>query len=482
MKTGKIHKSILIYLYIFLLFSFQKSHSEDMESVKISADDQLYLNITIYNNNIGLVKDTRNALIKKGLHHLYFLGIADRTIPSSVQIKSISAPDNFTVYEQNFEYDLLNRDTLLNKFIDKKVTLFFKSDLNGTEEEKEAILLKGEPDPIFQIGDKIYLGYPGRIILPEIPDNLVTKPTLLWLVDNREQKQQELELSYLTEEISWICNYVINLSKDESTMDLKAWVTINNNCGISFNNASVKLVAGDVKRADTEIGAGKRAYMMETALAAPNRAEIQEKTLSDYHIYTINRKTDLNNNQSKQISLFEADGIQVEKKYIISGQRYYFSSSYSDVIQNIPVEVTLEFVNSNKNKLGNPLPAGTVRIYKADLDNSLQFVGENKIGHIPSNENVEISFGTAFDIKCERKQTHFRKIRSDLYETGWEIKIKNQKDTDITVNVKENIPGDWKIIDSTHKYEKISSSVINFRIPVKKESESILRYSTEIKY
>jgi len=483
--SNKLVKNLRVLLFTAIaavVFLPVKTDAQQAQRLKIGQENCLNTSVTVYNNNIGLVKDTRRAQIDTGVHHIYFTGIADRIIPASVQIKSLSDSGKFNVYEQNYEYDLLTRDTLLDKFIGRKVKLFFKSELNGTEEIKEAVLLKNEPDPVFQIGNEIYLGYPGKIILPEIPPDLVTEPALLWLVDNKEEKPQELQVSYLTEEISWTCNYVINLSENENKMDILGWVTINNNCGASFKAATLKLVAGDVNRVSDTAFAPKRAYMMEQALAAPAPPEIKEESLFEYHAYTIKNPTDLNNNQSKQISLFEAQDVDVEKKFTVTGQRYFFSSSYSDAIQNIPVNITLEFSNAVKNKLGIPLPAGTVRLYKEDADKSFQFAGENKIGHIPPDETVEISFGSAFDIKTERKQTHFRKIRADLYETGWEIKVKNQKVSDITVTIKENIPGDWKINESNLDYEKISSSIVAFKVPVKTKSETVLKYSVEIKY
>lgn len=480
--------SILFYSCLcgIVIFCYSSSGgAQDAANAKkdltVSEENQTSVALTVYNNDLGLVKDVRKVSLLTGIHQVLFMDVASGVQPTSVHVKSLTAPDGFYLLEQNYEYDLVNYNKLMDKYVGKQVKLVFKSQLNGEEEEREAVLLSNnDNNPVYKIGDSIQLGFPGRVILPKLPENLLAKPTLVWLIDNQGPQEQELEVSYLTGGISWKCDYVLVLSKDDSTADLTGWVTIDNRSGATYRDAAIKLVAGEVTRVQPRYDMG--ATMMAEAPVAREKKQFEEAGFFEYHLYTLQRKTTIKQNQIKQIGLMEASGVSLTKTFIIKGQEYFYASLYRDPIKTIPVEVTLEFKNSAENHLGMPLPQGIIRVYKADQDGMLQFVGENSIKHTPKDEKIELKIGEAFDIKAERNQLSWRKIRSDLYEVEWEIIVRNHKDTDITVIDEENLPGDWEIIESTVAYEKISSRTVRFKIPVKVNGENSLKYKVHVKY
>lgn len=483
MKTIKrnIVWGCLLFTAACMTVSCRRVESNDGKTHTITESDQKSVAVTIYNNDLGLVKDIRSVKLDEGSYTINFMDVAEKIMPSSVHVISLTHEDSFYLLEQNYEYDLMNHQKLMDKYVGKEVKLIFKSSYDGTEEERTATLLSNNQGPVYKIGDEIHLGYPGRVILPKLPDDLLAKPTLVWLVDNKTQKQQDIEVSYLTNGMSWECNYVLVLDKTDLSANLTGWVTINNNTGAAFQDASVKLVAGEVNRVRPEQPQRQKMYMMETA-AAPRADQFEEQEFFEYHIYTLNRPTTLKQNQMKQIVLFEANSIATTKEYRVSGQRYYFTSTYSSPVKSIPVNVEVEFKNSEKNNLGIPLPKGIFRVYKEDPDGMLQFTGEDRIDHTPKDEDITIKMGEAFDIVAERTQTDYRKVRKDLQEVAWEIVLRNHKKEPVTVIVEEPIPGDWEIMETTHSYEKTSAHTVEFSVPVEADGETKLTYRTSIRW
>ncbi len=446
----------------------------------VSDDDRSSVYITIYNNGLGLVKETRVTDLVKGLNRIHYTDVASRIIPTSVHVKSLSSPNLFSLHEQNYEYDLITQAKLLDKYVGKEINLIFKSSLDGSEEEKTAILLSNNNGPVYKIDDQIHLGFPGRVILPKIPKDLLARPTLVWLVDNQGKAKQDIEVSYLTNGISWKCDYVLVLSKDDSSADISSWVTIDNKSGTAYKDASVKLVAGDVRREQRHYQRFAKSATMEMDMAGA-RPNFEEESFFEYHLYTLQRKTSVKNNQTKQILLFETTDVPITKKFILHGQKHFYSSNRSH-IQTIPVNVYLDFKNSEQNNLGMPMPKGLIRVYKVDKQDMLQFAGENSIKHTPKDEKITLKIGEAFDVKAERKQTDYKKIRRDVVETEWEISVRNHKDEEIVVFVQESVPGDWSVESANFPYEKKSSSVLEFSVPVEKNGESKLKYRVLVKY
>jgi hypothetical protein len=451
------------------------------EMLSSGIEDQTGVAVTIYNVNLGLVKDQREISLTRGVGELRFMDVASQIIPTSVYIKSLVDPDSLQILEQNYEYDLLNPQKLLDKYVGKEVKLYYKNPYTEREEIVTATLLSNNGGPIFKIGDEITYGHPGRIIFPGVPENLISKPTLVWLIENNLSKAQKVEASYLTNGINWRADYVVTLNDKDDKADLSGWVTIDNKSGTTYKNAKLKLVAGDVNRVKDEYEYKDR--MLRVAeMAAKAAQQFKEEEFFEYHIYTLQRPSTIKENQTKQISLVTADNIPVRKELLFYGARYYYYSQYGEAISNQKVGVFVEIENKKENNLGIPLPKGTVRVYKHDNEGSLQFVGEDSIDHTPKDEKVRIKLGDAFDVVGSRKQTDWKKIAYDTYEVGYEISLRNHKKEDVVVKVIEPIPGDWKMLSSSHEYKKTEAFTAEFNIPVPKDKETKLTYRVRMRF
>ncbi len=446
----------------------------------IGLEDQIRMAVTIYNVNLGLVKDQREIKLIKGSGKLRFMDVASQIIPTSVHIKSLIDPGSLQILEQNYEYDLLNPQKLLDKYVGKEIKLYYKNPYTEREEIVTATLLSNNGGPILKIGDEITFGHPGRIIFPEVPENLISKPTLVWLIDNNLSSNQKVEATYLTNGINWRADYVVTLNDTDNMADLSGWVTIDNRSGTTYKDANLKLVAGDVHRVKDEYE--YRDKMLRVAEAAAKAPQFKEDEFFEYHIYTLQRAATIKDNQTKQISLINADTVPVKKELLYYGARYYYYNQHGQTITNQKVGVFVEVANTEKNNLGMPLPKGTIRVYKHDKEGSLQFVGEDSIDHTPKDEKVRIKLGDAFDVVGNRKQTDWKKIAYDTYEASFEISLRNHKKEDVVVKVVEPIPGDWKMLSSSHEYQKTEAFTAEFNIPVPKDKEAKLIYRVKMKF
>jgi hypothetical protein len=444
-------------------------------------EDQTGVAVTIYNVNLGLVKDQREIKLAKGTGEVRFMDVASQIIPTSVHIKSLVDPDSLQVLEQNYEYDLLNPQKLLDKYVGKDVKLYFKNPYSEREEIVTATLLSNNGGPIFRIGDEITFGHPGRIIFPGVPENLISKPTLVWLIQNSLSSAQNIEVSYLTNGINWRADYVLTLNDADDHADLSGWVTIDNKSGTTYRSAKLKLVAGDVNRVKDEYEY-KDKMLRAAEMAAKAAPQFKEEEFFEYHIYTLERPATVKENQTKQIGLVNADTIPVRKELLYYGAAFYYHNRYGDAITNQKVGVFVEIDNRKENNLGMPLPKGVVRVYKHDKEKSLQFVGEDSIDHTPKDEKLRIKLGDAFDVVGSRKQTDWKKIASDTYEASFEISLRNHKKEDVVVKVVEPIPGDWKMLSSSHEYTKTEAFTAEFKIPVPKDKETKLTYRVRMRF
>jgi hypothetical protein len=446
-------------------------------------DDQTGVALTIYNVNLGLVKDQRQFKLFKGIGDLRFMDVASQIMPTSVHIKSLVKPDTLRVLEQNYEYDLLNPQKLLDKYVGKEVKLYTKNPYTEREEVVSATLLSNNGQPIFKIGDEITFGHPGRIVFPGVPEDLNAKPTLVWMLDNDLPSMQKIEATYLTNGINWRSDYVVTLNDRDDKADLSGWVTIDNHSGATYKNATLKLVAGDVNRVKNEFEyKDKMMRVAELAAAKAPAPQFKEDSFFEYHIYTLARPATVKDNQTKQISLVTADDIPVKKELLYYGANYYYYNRYGEAMSNQKIGVFVEIQNKKVNNLGIPLPKGTVRVYKADKEGSLQFVGEDSIDHTPKDEKIRIKLGDAFDVVGSRKQTDWKKVAYDTYEAAFEISLRNHKKEDVVVKVVEPIPGEWKMLLSSHEFSKSEAFTAEFNIPVPKDQEVKLTYRVRMRY
>jgi hypothetical protein len=470
-----------IILTLMAVMSCGTVYAKEIETLSTDLEDQREVSVTVYNVDLGLVKDIRRIGLHRGLSLLRFMDVASRIVPASVSIRSLRDHASLSVLEQNYEYDLLNPQKLLDKYVGKRVKLYYRNPYTEREEIQEATVLSNNGDPIFQIGDEISYGYQGRIIFPRIPEELISKPTLVWQVENSLPSEQTVEASYLTNGLNWRADYVVTLKDDDAMADLSGWVTIDNRSGTTFRDARLKLVAGDVNRVREEYEYRDR-IMYAAAEAAVKKSQFQEDEFFEYHIYTLQRPSTLKNNQTKQINLVASDSIPVRKELLYYGAAYYYRNRFGEKISDQKVGVFIEVENSEEKNLGMPLPKGTVRVYKNDKEGSLQFVGEDSIDHTPKDEKIRIKLGDAFDVVGSRIQRDWKKLAYDTYEAAYEISIRNHKKEDVVVRIIEPIPGDWMILESSHVFEKTEAFTAEFNIPVPKDREVKLTYQVRMRF
>jgi len=446
-------------------------------------DDQTELAVTVYNSSLALIRDVREISLAAGTADLHFMDIAATVNPATVHFRSLSDPSRVNVLEQNYEYDLLEPDKLLHKYVGREVTLVRarRDGASGPDQEVRAKLLSYNNGPIWQIDGQIVTGtMADSYRFPALPDNLYSRPTLIWTLDNRGGVRHRVETSYLAGQLSWNADYVLTVARDDRTSDLDGWVTLRNGSGTAFRNTTLQLVAGDLNRVQQAMGAMAAKSPMVDAVRA---SEMAQESFSDYHLYTLARKTTINNNETKQVSMLGANDVPVQKRYVVEGQQFYYRNARhpgSPLKDN--VQVYYQFKNEAKGGLGMPMPAGVVRVYQADSKGGLQFVGEDHVDHTAKDETVNLKIGNAFDVVCERKQIDFEKIASDTYEVEYEITLRNHKSTAVTVEVNEPIGATWRMLRSTFPATKSEAWAARFMVPVPVDGTSVLRYRVRVTY
>jgi hypothetical protein len=473
---------------------------------KLPAGERTSVDLTIYNQNLSLIREERTIDITKGISRVVIPDIPATIDGTSLHFLSLTEPTAVRVLEQNYQYDLVNQGKLLEKYIGKEVEF-----VRLNEETKKEYSVFGKilatgyqaqpqygasiPNYSFiggmvaEINGKIEINPAGRLILPSLPEGLILKPQLEWLVSNTREGSHKTEISYLAGQLSWICNYVALLNKDDSKLDLTGWVTLTNNSGTSFKNAGLKLVAGDVNLVRQQFDNVRPMMMKGTEMAAAE-PQFKQTELFEYKLYTLQRHTDVNNNETKQIELTSGKNVNSKKVFIYDGlsdQWRYWSNNYSYRDQgsfgqqsNPKVGVFVAFKNEEKAGLGIPLPKGKVRVYKRDDDGKEQFIGEDEIDHTPKDEEIKLYLGNAFDIVGARVQKDFKSFASGrVVEEIIEIKVRNHKAEPVEVQVYEH-PwrwSEWEIVKFSSNFEKVDQSTIKFPVKIAKDEEKIITYT-----
>lgn len=450
-------------------------------------DAQEKVSITVYNSDIGLVRDTRTLRLPTGSSRLRFMDVAQQIDPTTVHIKSLTAPTDLTVVEQSYEFDLLNPQKLLEKYVGRELTLVLRRLENSTEQlvPTPATLLSTNEGQVWQIGGQIVINPTNiaEIRFERLPADLIAKPTLVWTLDNQGPQSHRVEASYLTAGLDWRADYVVVLSRGDTRADLNGWVTITNKSGTSYRNAELKLVAGDVNRVPKNAQPEGVMDVRFARVAAAPPPQFQEESLFEYHLYTLQRPTTVKQNETKQISLLSSADMAVSKELVLNGGTHYFRG-YNNPGESVreKIGVFVEFKNSKENKLGQPLPAGIMRVYQSDQSGAQQFIGENQIEHTPKDEAVRVKLGDVFDVVAERKQIDYKAVSRREFEYAYEIRIRNHKTEPVTVIVNEPIGGDWQILNSTFPAEKTSASSARFNVPIPRDGEAVLSYRVRVRY
>ncbi|HET9957256.1 MAG TPA: DUF4139 domain-containing protein [Polyangiaceae bacterium] len=450
------------------------------QSAVSDASQRKNVSLTVYNQDLGLVREVRQLSgLPIGRMALEYRDVASTIQPETVHIRALSGPGTLSVLEQNYRYDLLTPQTLLEKYVGKDVRVYRYHQNSGREDVTDARLLSVAGNPVLSINREITFDYGGRFAFPTLPENLIEKPTLFWLLDGKSAKQ-EVEVTYLAGGLNWSADYVAVLDDNEQRADLRGWVTLVNQSGSSYKDADLKLVAGNVNR----VAPARDMVAMESrkVMAAPRAAQFAEEGLLEYHLYSLGRKTDVLNNEQKQVALVEAKGIGIEKKFTFSGETYWFRQPDATPRKNQKVGVYLEFENNQKNQLGMPLPKGVVRVYKADSTGSQQFVGEDSIDHTPRDERVRIKLGEAFDVVADRKQVRYTVLGECSSESTWEIEFRNHKDTAITIEDLEPASGDYNVVSSSQPAERKDANTFKFDVKVPARGKTRLNYVVRVRW
>lgn len=429
--------------------------------------------LTVYNRNFAVVKERRYMDFTEGLNTVKFTDVASAIDPTSVNFKSLSAPDAVSILEQNYEYDLVNTASLLKRYVDRTVTVHLKGSGADTGTTMTGLLSAAVGKDLILGNDSggmdvISMDSIEHISLTQAPDDLVTKPTLIWLAQAKNNARHLCQVTYTTERIEWKADYSALLSEKEDTLDLTGWVTIDNKSGAGYKDATIKLIAGDVRRVQ-ELPVPLPKYRMAEMAVDALGAGFEEKAFMEYHIYTLGRKSTINNNQVKQIELIApATDVPVKKLYIYERQK-----------KTKKVQVKLEFENKKQNRLGIALPKGKVRVFKKDpADGTLEFVGEDRIDHTAKDEKLSLYIGDAFDIVPEYTLTDSKHARRRRLESH-KIELRNRKEEPVIVFVDEKFPAhvNWNIDNNNVKFKKRDAQTARFEVAVKADSVRTVEYT-----
>lgn len=430
--------------------------------------------VTIYNDNRALVNEQRVIPLKKGLNKIRLPDVSARIDPTSVQVTSLTDPEGTRVLEQHFEYDLVSTNRLLEKYLDRRIKVVtrdgttYMGTLVGTG---GGIIIRKTTGEITVL-EKEYLR---EITFPALRNGLVTRPALIWLIDAAESGKHKIELAYITEGLNWHADYVLSLSRDEAKADLDGWITLNNRAGMTFRDVHAKVVAGSLHR--TRPSPRRISYqVLRKEAGAAEKPQVQQRNLFEYHLYDIKRPLTIRNNQTLQVQFVTRHQIPVKKRFVLDSGRSYSRSP--DHRQKGSAEVQVLFINDRKSGIGIPLPAGVCRIYKSDVDESKQLIGEDRIKHTPVDENITLTAGRAFDVVGERVKTSQKVLGKRSREETWCIKVWNHKRKQVLVHIVERLNRfgtgtEWRIESESWPHIKKTANAVYYlaKIPAKGNAE-----------
>jgi len=443
------------------------------------------LTLTVYNQDFGVVRDEREVNLPTGLIEHHFTDVAAKIDPTSVQLISVTDPNALRVVEQNYQYDLVSAETLLEKYIDQplQVVLADGRVVEGVLLSFEAgkLTLKLSPGSLQVIARNENLK---RIVFGALPAGLLTRPTLLWRLDNRHAGPQTVQVVYQTSGLNWHVDYTLIVDDaNHERIDLSGWVTIQNQSGASYPDANLKLVAGEVHKAKPEeLRRAKAAALLAEGLAGGAEPQFEEKAFAEYHLYTLRRRSSILQNQTKQIELLKVGGIPVRRIYLFEEQHFpVWRTGGSAAEAAEPLKVQLIFKNDQTSHLGIPLPKGRIRIYRRDDEGSLQLIGTDTIDHTPKDEEVKVTIGRSFEVLGRRTVMEYKWISKSAHVERIRIELRNHKAEQIRAKVIERFVGraDWEIRQASDEYRKEDFRTISFTVDLPPNSEKIIEYRVQ---
>ncbi len=452
-------------------------------SVVSDPESQQGVSLTIYNQGFAVVREVRPINLQQGMNLVRIEGVAAQIDPTSISIQSLDHPGSLSVREQNYQYDLIGTNSVLDKAVGQRIRLIRETQ-NGTEIDTGILLSQPAQGRIVQLDDGRVLVNPGGTIeLMSMPEGLLSRPSLLWHLNASRGGSHRTEVAYMTNGITWSADYVAVIDESETEVDMTGWVTLNNQSGATYRNAALQLLAGDVRRIQDYERPNvqyDRIAMGEMAAAPP---AFQEESFFEYHLYSLDGTTTIQERETKQMELLGADGVGVVRRLIFDGSGTYFPfyrarrPGAGGATEEMNAAIVLGLENSESNSMGMPLPKGKVRVYKKDSRGNLQFLGEDLINHTPRNETIRLYIGDAFDVVGTRRQTANRTISSCVSEQSYEIQVRNRKETAVDVDVVERVWGDWTIIQKSHEYSDLDSRTIQFPVQLGPDETEEVTYT-----
>ena len=442
--------------------------------------------ITVYNQGLGFVKDVRTLHLSRGQQNVVVDDVAQLIDATSVGFKCLSNPGSVSVLEQNYQYDLVSPEAILQKSLGKRIR--FTRSIANQKESVEGILMSS-PTSVVNTGNgheysynglviktddgRIILSPAGEIEVLAMPEGLISKPSLLWQLTSTSDQDAKMELSYLTKGMRWTANYVMTLGGTNSA-DIQGWVTLNNTSGVGFTDAKLRLLAGDVNVAKDEALLEPVRSSWEEKPQFKARQAMKEESFFEYHLYTLDRPASVRNKETKQLSLLE--GSNVPYKKIVT-----FEADGGQGEGDLESAVKVKFVNNKKSNLGMPMPAGKARLYQRDASGSLQFLGEDEIKHTPSDEKMSLTVGKSFDIKANHKRTSYSVTGKRSARSGYEVEFRNRKKEAATVYFFQHIGGDWKMVSNSDPFVKEDSGTAVFEVKLKAGEVRTIKFGFDSK-
>ncbi|MEK7792673.1 MAG: DUF4139 domain-containing protein [Pseudomonadota bacterium] len=443
--------------------------------------DQSSLAITIYQQDLALIKDSRSVYLDRDHNQLTWHAVSARLQPETAFLRNITHPAGFSIREQNFNPDVLSPQKLLEKHVQKPVTIIRTNPANGQETSETAMVVTAQGGVILKFPDRIETGIPGRLVFPAIPDGLYDKPVLTAALINPVAGKQGLVLTYLSTGLSWQADYIVELGERDDQINLTGLATLTNRSGATYSNARLQLVAGDLNRINRPRAASPAMLKMVAESASDDG--MQTDALFEYHRYTLQRPATLFDNQTKQVTFMSATRVPVHRIYLLQGENHYYTGQYNQAGSPQKVNVLISFQNEGDG-LGVPLPKGIMRVYKTDSHADTQYVGEDYIDHTPARAVIRLRLGHAFDLMAEKKQTDFKKLdttpHNRHFETAYQITLKNTKKEAVTLTIHEPIPGDWTILSESAPHQKLAANLVEWKVNVPADSETTVTYRVRV--
>lgn len=453
------------------------------EEILVENNKNVDMVVSIYNNNLGFVRDTRSVKLADGLNSIAFEGVAS-------QIKAETAVltgNGVSVLEQNYDYDLLTPNNILEQFVGKEVKTVMQNPATGENMFDKAVVLNSNyGSPILRFSYGVEANFPGRVVYDKVPSGLRVKPTLVVNLNNKAAGDKNLELAYLTNGISWKADYIAEI-KSDGELGLNTWITLNNETGADYENATVQLISGSVNQVSQAVNAVRPMMQMKMARGAMMESDavmetgsVERSSISDYYLYTLPQKTTIKDKQSKQVSMMKLDNVKYEKEYVMQSPLYLNVGAQSSDFEKSNPNVVFKLKNEKSSNLGEPLPGGVIRFYEKDVKQNLQFIGESRIEQSAIGEKIDLTIGKAFDVFAKGKIANVRSISKDISEFDVEVTFTNASEKAKTVVFEQNVYNRWDLLKENMKSEKKNSSTLKWRFDLPKNEKKVLTYTVRV--